>query len=340
VNSSVIALILGVVASLPPVFLFLGALILLDSYKLVTLRSVVWAILFGCGIAVVALGVNEVILSASWMKRMVYVRYGAPIVEECAKALYIVYLLKTKRIGFMVDAAIYGFAIGAGFAVIENVYYLWSLPDTNFLVWLIRGFGTAVMHGGTTAIFAVMSKSISEVKSARLLPAVVPGLVIAVGIHSLFNHFLLPPVISTVSDLVVLPSILVIVFRQSEKATSHWLGTGFDSDVEMIELINRGNVSSTNIGVYLQALQDKFTPEVVADLLCYLRLYLELAIQAKGILLMRQAGFDVTPDPSIREHFNELRYLEQSIGKTGQLALSPFVHKSSRDVWQIRTLAT
>ena len=49
----------------------------------------------------------------------------------------------------MIDAAIYGFAVGAGFAFIENIYYLHSLEHHKIVVWIIRGLGTAVMHGGT-----------------------------------------------------------------------------------------------------------------------------------------------------------------------------------------------
>ena len=337
-NSSIVSFIPRIGVSLPPVFFFMFALMFLDSYKLVKLRTVMFTILYGCCAALVALVLNEN-LSMSVIGRALYVRYGGPVVEETAKAACIVFLLRTKRIGFMVDAAIYGFAIGSGFAVIENIHYLWSHPDADFLVWLIRGFGTAIMHGGTTAIFAVMSKSISDVKGSGLVLTIAPGLVLAAALHSFFNHFLLPPVLSTVSNLVVLPSVLLVVFKQSEKATRHWLGAGFDSDVEMLELIKRGDVSTTKIGMYLQALQDKFRSEVVADLLCYLRLYLELAVQAKGILLMRQAGFDVTPDLTVQEQFKELRYLGRSIGKTGKLALAPFIHTSSRNLWQLHTLS-
>lgn len=58
-----------------------------------------------------------------------YSRYGAPVVEEVLKSIYLVYLIKSKRIGFMVDSAIFGFAIGAGFAFVENIYYLQSVSD-------------------------------------------------------------------------------------------------------------------------------------------------------------------------------------------------------------------
>ena len=46
------------------------------------------------------------------------------MIEEVAKALYIAWLLRSNRVGFMVDTAISGFAVGAGFAVLENLTYI------------------------------------------------------------------------------------------------------------------------------------------------------------------------------------------------------------------------
>lgn len=331
-------LLIRVLTSVPPVVLFLAALIFLDSYKLVTKRSIIAALIAGCIAAIAAMMVNQLALSGELIDGTAYIRYGAPLVEEILKAVYVVFLIRSKKTGFMVDAAIYGFAVGTGFALAENIYYLQSLQDINPMVWLIRGFGTAIMHGGTTAIFAVMSKNASDVLGNEGLLAFLPGIGTAYAIHSLFNHFILPPLVSTVIVLVTLPLVLVVVFRRSEQSAREWLGVGFDTDVQLLEAITKGEVGTTRVGAYLHTLQDKFLPEVVADLLCYLRIYLELSVQAKGILLMREAGFDVPPDPAIAEQFAELKYLEQSIGKTGQLALAPFIHSSSRELWQLHML--
>ena len=70
-------------------------------------------------------------------------------------------------------------------------------------------------------------------------------------------------------------------------------------------------------------------------MLCYLRIHVELSIAAKGTLLMRQSGFNVTPDASLKAKFEELDYLKKAIGRTGLLALAPFLHTSSQDLWQI-----
>ena len=83
---------------------------------------------------------------------------------------------------------------------------------------------------------------------------------------------------------------------------------------------------------------DRFSGEVLADMLCYLRLHVELALKAKGLLLMRVSGFDLPPDPELQATFDELAYLERSIGRTGRLAIMPFVHHSDRDRWQLHLL--
>ncbi|MBI3004740.1 MAG: PrsW family intramembrane metalloprotease [Ignavibacteriales bacterium] len=337
-SSSVFDYSLNVSVSLAPVFLFLAALILLDSYKLVKLREVLFTIFIGCLVAIVVYFVNQFALESLKIDVSVYARYGAPLIEELFKVIYLVFLLRAHRVGFMVDAAIYGFAIGAGFAFVENIYYLQSISESSLFVWIIRGFGTAVMHGGTTSIFATMSKNFADARGSEHVTVFIPGLATAVIIHSFFNHFFLPPLMSAVSVLLSLPLIMLLVFHQSERATRSWLGVGFDSDAELLKMIITGDVAKTRIGEYLQILQTRFRGETVADLLCYLRIYLELSIQAKGVLMMRQAGFDVPPDADIKAKFDELQFLRKSIGKTGQLAMSPFVRTKGRDLWQLQML--
>src|SRR5271155_3584740 len=78
-----------------------------------------------------------------------YSRFVSPWIEESLKAAVLVFLIRTRRVGLPIDAAIAGFAIGTGFALVENLYYLGSRPETALGVQVIRGFGTAIMHGGT-----------------------------------------------------------------------------------------------------------------------------------------------------------------------------------------------
>ena len=82
--------------------------------------------------------------------------------------------------------------------------------------------------------------------------------------------------------LLVFPLLIFVVFEKSEQSLQNWLEVGFDADTELLELMNSGKLSESKVGKYLQSLREKFSGEVVMDLLCYLRIHLELSLRAKG----------------------------------------------------------
>ncbi|MCZ6911360.1 MAG: PrsW family glutamic-type intramembrane protease, partial [Proteobacteria bacterium] len=254
------------------------------------------------------------------------------------KASVIIVLLRTNRIGFLVDAAIFGFAVGTGFALVENLYYLQTLDEANIGVWIVRGFGTAIMHGGATAIFGILTQALTE-RSIGINPLMyLPGLALATALHSLFNHFLISPIQSTMLILLVLPPVLYVIYLHSSRSMHDWLQLDFDADADLLEQINSSEFSESSIGRYLGELRNKFKGPVVVDMLCYLRLYTELALRAKGVLMMRENGFDEPVGERTRAKFEEMRFLEKSIGKTGRMAMRPFLHMDRKDLWQLYVL--
>lgn len=330
--------LVAIAVSVLPVFLFLGALVLIDSYKLVALRAVLVAVAAGVAAGLVSYGVNITLRPALQLDLAPYSRYVAPLIEETLKAVYVAVLLSRSRVGFVVDAAIYGFGIGTGFAFLENLYYVRVHPDATIWTWIVRGFGTAVMHGAATAIFAMVSRTLHHRVDGFRLSLLLPGLGVAIVLHSLYNHFLLQPLIATALIVAVFPYVSFAVFQQSERDTKAWLGSGFDTDQELLRALRQGQVSATPVGKYLRGVRSRFDPETIVDMVCLLRLRAELGIRAKGILMMREAGFEAEPDPTVPAKFEELRYLERSIGRTGMLALHPFIHTSTRDLWQLNLL--
>ena len=330
--------LIRIAVSILPVFTFLVVLIVLDSFKLSRPRSVMLMIGFGSIIALLIFFINNSFFELFKIDTSYFTKYISPIIEELSKALLVFYLLKSKKIGFLVDGAIFGFAVGTGFAFIENLYYLHTLENQNILLWIIRGFGTAIMHGGTTAIFAVFVKTWQDRTASDKFYYYLSGLLIAVVIHSFFNHFILPAVIITLMQLIILPSIFILVYNRSEYILREWLEIGLDVDAWMLEQIHSGQFSKTKQGNYLNTLKDKFPGTVIADMLCFLRLHLELAIRAKGLLLMKEAGFSIADDPEIKEKIAELQYLERNISKTGKLVLAPLLHSSAQELWQLELI--
>jgi RsiW-degrading membrane proteinase PrsW (M82 family) len=321
-----------------PVLIFLAALVFMDSYKLVRLRLVLWVIFLGGACAGLSYLVNGQLFGWFELSLQHFTRYVSPLVEEAVKGLVMVWLFRSSRIGFLVDAAILGFAVGAGFAFVENLYYLYQGIGSNPAVWIVRGFGTAIMHGGVTAIFGVLAQLMTE-RSMKINPVFfLPGLLVATVLHSVFNHFPGSPVLSTLGTLLILPALLALVFHRSAKAMHVWLELDFDADTLLLEQINSGQFAESKIGKFLTDLTQKFEGPVVADMFCYLRIYTELAIRAKGILLMREYGVDASPGEGTHEKFEEMKYLERSIGKTGCLAMRPFLQIERKDLWQMNVL--
>jgi RsiW-degrading membrane proteinase PrsW (M82 family) len=331
--------LIKILISLFPVFIFLAILIILDSFKLVRLRMVLLALFYGSLVAIISSVLHNFLFNQFDISPVLFARYVAPFSEEILKACFIIYLVSTDKIGFMVDGAILGFAIGTGFSFIENIYYLNALESSNILLWIIRGFGTAVMHGGTVALFAIITKSLTDRHPAKGWFLFAPGLLAAIIFHSFFNHFILPPVFMTLLQLVLLPLIIIIIYLQSERLLREWLEIGFDVDVWLLEQIITGHLSETKIGNYLDSLKNTFPGMVMADLLCYLRIHLELAIRAKGMLLLKEAGLPMELDPETKEKLTEMKFLEKSIGKTGKMALAPILQSSRQELWQIYVLS-
>ncbi|MEJ2720673.1 MAG: PrsW family glutamic-type intramembrane protease, partial [bacterium] len=119
-ESSTFHSIVSLSASLIPVIVFLIVLMAIDSFKLVRFRSVLWAILYGTVIAFVCLWISLGLLKLFNVRPEIFKHYLAPLIEEVLKATLVVYLILRRRVGFMVDATIFGFAVGTGFAIVEN----------------------------------------------------------------------------------------------------------------------------------------------------------------------------------------------------------------------------
>jgi RsiW-degrading membrane proteinase PrsW (M82 family) len=114
----------------------------------------------------------------------------APIVEEILKSLHIVTFLR-KRITYFVDGAIYGFAAGIAFSVLENILYLargGTRSGTLILIAILRVFSTCLMHGAASALVGVAIGRLRYGRGAGRALSAGLGWVLAIGLHMGFNR--------------------------------------------------------------------------------------------------------------------------------------------------------
>lgn len=154
-----------------------------------THRPALMFLAFGWGI--VAMGLSYEVahpLVPIFGRPLVSVRVGPPV-EEIFKSLILLYLVRRADYTYFVDGAIYGFAVGIGFAVAENMLYLSRVDvDTGLIVALIRGFSSSVMHGSSTALVGIAIGGFPLARAVHPLLMLLLGWSIAIAYHTTYNH--------------------------------------------------------------------------------------------------------------------------------------------------------
>lgn len=190
-----------------PMVAFLALVWWLDRYD----REPLW--LFGLtflwgGVGGVIFGVmgSDVLLRLfSWLPvdpEVLGAVIVAPLAEEPAKALFLLFVLWNRHFDNMTDGFVYGAAAGLGFGMTENLLYFSSVAGstaympaaeglaTYGMTVLIRTFYSAAMHATATSVVGA-SLGLARFRGCRaLVVAGVVGMGMAMGIHALWNGLL------------------------------------------------------------------------------------------------------------------------------------------------------
>jgi len=162
----------------------------LDLYGSDRPRIVLLCLAWGLVAFILSLLVNRFCIDILGMPRSVVSTRTAPFIEELFKAGILVYLVRKGKLTYFVDGAIYGFASGIGFAVIENLRYIQLFPDNPYALVIVRDFSSALAHGTATALTGIALGAFvgSTERSRGILPLLV-GLLGAMTLHFLWNNF-------------------------------------------------------------------------------------------------------------------------------------------------------
>lgn len=338
-------LLLKALIAIAPVLVLLFVFDRLDVFNLITMRFI--GILLACGGALAALSwlANWSVMDGFPIGLTSYSRYVAPAIEEPLKAVPIIVLYATNRIGFKLDAAIAGFAVGAGFSVVENLWYLAMIEDANVSAWLVRGFGTAVMHGGATALFAVVSHEFTErqvtVAAANYqfnpLPFV-PGLLAAMAVHSAFNHFPHQPILIMAATMLLIPLTLFLTLTRSEKATQAWLKSDEAAHRKMLDEFRSGHFAESDAGKAIKSAVAHYGDAAAGSALAYAEAKMELVLRAEELIHASQAGAAVEIGAAEKEKFAALDALEHKLGKAAAAAINARLGFTRNDLWELSRL--
>jgi RsiW-degrading membrane proteinase PrsW (M82 family) len=337
-------LIVKILVSLAPAPALLILFAFLDVFRLTSLKEVALLLLAGAASSLIVFPVAGAMIDTLPIGFSAYSRFVAPPIEETAKALVVVGLFAANRIGFKLDAAVSGFAVGVGFAVVENSIYLERYSELNVGVWMVRGFGTAVMHGGATALFAVISHELTERQARaqeedwRLQPwRFLPGLAVAILLHMAFNQFPDRPLLAMLGSMLVVPMTLLLTFRFAEGESRGWLAEDRAAHKAHLAKLEAEGFQGDEAGPIRVALERRFHGRVPPDLVDdYVLLHTRLVLRAEEFLEGVAAGTAGAPTEEDKAALARLRDLRGQLGRTVLAALAPSLPFTRNDLWELR----
>lgn len=148
-------------------------------------RQPIIFVLIGIFVSVFAAEVNgllNTLLSLSTYEITIIV---TPITEEILKALPILIyatVITSKKEALFTSSM----AVGIGFAVLENAYYLLNDPSFNMIDAIIRAFGAGLMHGMCTLLVGV-GISFAKKRSKIFVVGTFALLSTAITYHGIYN---------------------------------------------------------------------------------------------------------------------------------------------------------
>ncbi len=330
--------------ALVPVLMMLAMFVWLDVFKLMTLWEMLGVLLLGGATGLLAYPVSGVFLDQLPLGYSTYSRFAAPWVEETIKALALVLLFALNRIGFKLDAVISGFAIGAGFSVVENIIYLTRFPDLEPTTWMVRGLGTAVMHGTTVAIVAAIAHEFAERETREAASGYrfnllwyVPGLVVAGLIHMGFNQFPDRPMLAMIATLAVAPLLIMGLFKFGAQEAQHWLSNESALHKAALAAWRSGGYPDDASGRRIAALVERSDPATGTAIRDYCEQMTALVFAAETALHDQASDGDKV-EIDAQSTFERALAARRRMGRTTYAALKPLLPFSRNDYWEVSEL--
>ncbi|GAB4516693.1 MAG: hypothetical protein OHK0046_22450 [Anaerolineae bacterium] len=319
-------MILVLVCALPLIFLYV--VWALEMYAVS--RPAVLLAAFGWGVAAffLAYGLHNALPYNTNTIRLLI----APISEEVLKALFLLGIARQLR--YAVDGAVYGFAVGIGFAVVENLFYA---ADVAAGTALARVLSVSLMHAFTTSVLGTfMGLAVYKGWRGRRLHLLV-GLVGGITVHMAYNRLvaqlegaalLMAAFVMGLGGVLTLILLIQQALRQEKRTIHDYLQDSL-SPGELSAALNPQDVAA--------AIVQQAQGELDANRLQLVQQYVTLQAQ-RGILqktqkLNQRARFATTLDRDLRAVEQQLKALRSAMGLYTWVWLRQILPSDESELW-------
>ena len=247
---------------------------------------------------------------------------------------------------FFIDSVISGAAVGGGFSILENLFYLLLGDELGVGTVLFRGLEVALVHMGCSAIVAAglmlavrmieRSRSRLGIKKSDVAMSVFL-LFEAPVLHVFHNTFHFSPLVQFIFVLGTLGGLLMWTYYYDVDMIHRWIDKGLDKQFTLLDSIKSGQLDNTTTGRFLLSVKEKFPPEDFFDIICYVQLHVELSVAAKSRVMVRESGLvkdlPLTDEDKslILSQYEEFKILEQRLGKVAKMTIAPIVKNYPAD---------
>jgi RsiW-degrading membrane proteinase PrsW (M82 family) len=332
-----VAVIALLIASLIPVAV-LYVIYTLDLYKTGTFRYILLSFFWGLIAYELAAQINPAMMDWGWISRDNVLRYSAPIVEEILKGIILLYIIRRPNFTYFVDGAIYGFATGIGFAIIENFEYVLGNPETALMVAIGRVISTNLIHATGSGIIGIALGASRFDHSRRQRLSLLAGLSLAVGLHIGFNNL-----VTRINNGFQLPAAALVGFAgagfialairrglQDEKA---WI----EESLGMTDRVTSGEAAIVNrlkdIQEILEPLAQHFGPEKARMAEDFLLMQARLGIQRNTLQKLQDEKMRQAVEKQMDELRDKMDVIRRSVGTYCMLYLRNIFPEDSSPLW-------
>ena len=334
--------------SLIPIIVYIIFIYKIDHFALISIKRLLLLALIGMLTALACFGLflltDRVISGKS--ADIIH-----PVIEELVKSIPLLILAFRKRIAFFIDSVICGAAVGGGFSFLENIFYLVLGDSVDLSTGLFRGLEVALIHMGCSAIIAAgMMMAVRQIERKRSRTAMswndiiktTALFVVALAFHIFHNMFQFTPIMQFFWVLSVMIGMIAVVYFYDIDMTHRWLDKGLDMQINLLRSIEGGHLLNTPTGTFLESVKESFPPNVYFDIICYVRLQIELSVAAKTRFMLHEVGMDEPLEANKKElymsQFVELSELEKNIGPSAKMTIAPIVKLSPADTQALNNL--
>ncbi len=275
----------GIAVAIPlfTVYLFVTQDVFGTGKPSTMLVSMAWGAVGAYGLALV---VNDATVALGLLNADRVTHVSGPVIEELLKAVILVVLVRRPQFRYLVDGALYGIAVGIGFALSENLFiYLPASGSAVLGTAISRVLSTSLMHATASGLVGIALGRSRRAAPRKGMPGAATGLVLAIVLHLAYNnvvgrldgHVLLLVAVGLGSG----GSLLVVWFIQqglTDEKRRFARTLGLQSDVSSGERQAVQQLGQTSMEQILAELEGFFGPHNVAQIRRLLVLQANLGI--------------------------------------------------------------